>query len=908
MPDEPSILDPNGLGGSNNNSADPFGNSATPVTASVDSRRGANALRNLFNTIVGDAGRAERAMDRLTRAVQRTTNSLRQMGNQRGTGTTSTSGQIEEATSQQRQGVLSGISSGMSRFGGSLKSIGTSLGNISPNKAMFGTTLFQIGQAGVGALDQRVNNAYAGMLANDRLSVLFQQTQGISQQQYYDNYRQPLQQYRLGAGGINTLLALQAQTGIKSQVQAGSIQGLSAASGYAYSTQDFAQMIRTLANPMVNNRMTMTLGTGIYGPGGNQRSLTEVFQQVVRGAGLTNRRVIESGKQVGSLTRARLSSLGIPEDMHDLILQYAEENAQFQRKTGGKQGMYDPEQMSHRKLMGIERNFATQKEETERKSAERDEKFYNRQKDNMASLERNTQALIGLQQAIEERLSGLIGARISTRGHPLARLGKGLLGIGMMAAGGAMMLNPTAPGLSQLAGAGLMSAGAGQLFGTLQGAAPAGDPLERGSSSGPYTYTSARSAKNLGSLNNTFKARLARMINDNPNVEINQGFRSATQQREMFYSRYTRSDEPTGVFWNGSYWKKTSAQPDAAPPGMSMHELGLAVDLSGDIEWVQKNAEKYGLKTFANIGEPWHVQPSELPNNRRDYEKMGAPWGRPLGAAPFDKTAKFEAKSWHGPSDRQRMMSARGITNAVIASRSGSSGAEAVLGISSPVSNRTRGGLVKGIPSAEDIPAGFMFRTTASYGGWGYYVPKEFSDADLEALHRREQPAWDVGPITNSHGTFYGGFSMNDYNWQRAKKGLAAKGIDTSKWAPNANDTVERQKMAAKYLLEDLWAHNGWEPIVRGTVDWPGVGVLPSIDLPEGTATSTIKSSKTGDPLGMPTRGSGTMVVNGGNNITLAPTIYIQSSGNNEADARRAANEFVRIFNNDVKLSALRSA
>lgn len=338
-----------------------------------------------------------------------------------------------------------------------------------------------------------------------------------------------------------------------------------------------------------------------------------------------------------------------------------------------------------------------------------------------------------------------------------------------------------------------------------------------------------------------------------------------------------------------------------------MHELGLAVDLNGDLEWVQTNAHKYGLRTFANIGEPWHIQPTEVPDSRREYERAGAPWGRPPGAAQFDPEAKFEATSWHGPQERQLMMSSRGIQNAIIASKTGA--AAALLDNRSPfsLSNRTRGNLVKGMPSASDIPRGFMFRTTPSYGGWGYYVPQDFTDDDLEALHRQEQPSWFVGPITNSHGTFYGGFSMNDYNWKRAKEGLAATGVDTSDWGPHANDTIQRQKMAAEWLLEKAWAHNGWEPIVRGSVNWPGVGKLASVPMPNVVKPETIKSSSTGDPLGMPTRGGGGgMIMASGDTITIAPNIYIQSMGSNEADARRAAEEFSRLFSQNVKVSALR--
>jgi hypothetical protein len=53
-----------------------------------------------------------------------------------------------------------------------------------------------------------------------------------------------------------------------------------------------------------------------------------------------------------------------------------------------------------------------------------------------------------------------------------------------------------------------------------------------------------------------------------------------------------------------------------------MHEIGLAADLKGDLNWWQSNAARFGLKTFAQEnGEPWHTQPSEYPTGRGEYEK-----------------------------------------------------------------------------------------------------------------------------------------------------------------------------------------------------------------------------------------------------------------------------------------------
>ena len=487
------------------------------------------------------------------------------------------------------------------------------------------SAVLQLGTMGLSGIDNRVNNAYAQMLSYDKLSMLYQQTQGISQNRFANAVLQPLSQYKLGQGGASTLLGLQASTGLSAQGNAESIAGLRAATGFAYSTQDMAQMMRTMASPMVNNRMTMTLGTGMYGPGGSQRNMMEVVQQIVRGAGLTDARSVEGGMQIGSVTRARLSAYGVPEDMHDMILQYAKTNVQYQKK-GGK-GMYNPNDKTAQKLMGVDKNFANEQEETQRVSEARDMQFYKRQADNYAQLERNTQGLIKAFGALEDKLSGIIGTRVSTRNSTGIAIGKTVLG-GAMVLGGIAGAKFTGGASLALSAYGVSQIGAGLKGFTPGDPMPGGRDYSVGYGGGRKSLSEVNGVGFVAKLNPKFRERILKMMQENPAVGIGSGHRESDVQRTMFTDRYLKTDEKTDIFWEGSYWKKKDGVAPAAPPGFSMHEIGLAADLTGDLDWVQKNAHRFGLKTFGGVnGEPWHVQPAELPNSRVEYEKSGASWG-----------------------------------------------------------------------------------------------------------------------------------------------------------------------------------------------------------------------------------------------------------------------------------------
>jgi hypothetical protein len=831
-------------------------------------------------------------------------------------GTTSTGTAVSQAIASSKASVVPKTGSSPVAQAGMMGGSGSGFfsnmrGAAFPSGTGGGAGMAQVAQygmqaigAGINAIDNRTNQMYGRALRTDQLAVLYQQTEGISQQGYYDQYRKPLQGFRLGADGTNQLLSLQAQTGINAQKQAGSIQGLSAALGYSYSTQDFASMLTTLANPMVNNRMTMTLGTGLYGPGGKQRSMTEVFQGVVRGSGLTNERYLAGAMQQGSSARARLTQLGLPEDMQNAVLQYAKDNVTFQKKTGGNQGMYNPELKSQREIMGIEKNFATQQQETTRKQEVKDEKFYNRQKDNLASMETNTQKMIELTTRIQELTSAITGARISSRGNPITRIGGSLLkkglGAGIIAASGigTVLSGGTATPLTL----GTAAFGASLLLGD-------GTETASGKKSASATKGKVTSGSSSG-LNDKFRQRLEQMIEaSGGKVGIGGGFRSSAQQRSLFLSRYSRTSDKTGTFWDGAYWKKNSGVADAAPPGMSMHEIGLAADLTGDLNWVQENAAKYGLKTFANVNnEPWHVQPAELPNSRRQYEKAGAPWGTIAGAERMDPNATFEGASSDG-----------GVSDALYNSTgSGNVNAYSQMGMSAQmeafkVGSRKLGGgggggrMATGRRTRNVGSASTSTQQSGSVTTGKAMDPRAIAQMLLNRGFKKEdiwkmlaishrESRWipsvrNVGPVDDSYGLFQINMKGNLGEARRKYFGIAD---DSELFDPKTNVKAARITYGGGNL-------SPWN--VKG--DWKN-GIAPDKMAQSKQIAQSMNLPTTGDPT-TPSRGGGNTTVVQGGGVTIAPNIYIQSTGSNTADAKRAAQEVANLITQDLKRTAMRN-
>jgi len=510
-------------------------------------------------------------------------------------------------------------------------------------------------------MDARIDRGISYATSADRLNVLTQQMTGMSQMQVMENMRRPLTNYRLGENGVNAMMQFQAATGVTANANlARSIEALRVSSGFSRSTQDILTEQQQLMNPEVANRMLFMAGVNAYNIGGGMRDPLETRQNLVRQLGLDNPAIARSALLPGSVTRARMADMGLGDEAQTAILQYAQQQIQF-REKGGK-GFYDPSDPRQRQMMGIEDNLATQQEETTRVQGAREENFMRRQIDNMASLEKSNQKLIEALGSLEDRLSGIIGARTSTR--PFQRAAASL-STPLLAAGGALSLVPggAAFGVPMMITGGLLGALGDPPNPEAEGMGTPSAQQNTTSSANddttmvPYGYggnrislSELKTKPDFQKIKPRFRDRLLRMMRANPNVGIGGGYRSPQSQEQMFRSRYQPTTEKTDIFWDGKYWKHVSGAP-AAPPGRSMHEIGLAVDMVGDLEWMNANAGQFGLKHFAGVNnEPWHVQPSDLPNSRAKYEGQGAPWGTDGASSGADSGTAIEGHAAEGHS------------------------------------------------------------------------------------------------------------------------------------------------------------------------------------------------------------------------------------------------------------------
>jgi hypothetical protein len=462
-----------------------------------------------------------------------------------------------------------------------------------------GQAVMQQMTAGINWAGARSQGAAPYMLTADRTGMLYRQMYGGTQLQYQNKYRAPLTGPRsdpllLGNGGVESMLALQATTGLNATQMAQGVQGMRVSSGFGYSTGAANAMIGALAAPGSSNLMTIMTGMGLYGPGGKANDPMDVIRNTVQRMGLTSQRMVQGAFQPGSMTRANLSRSGLPEDMQNMVLQYAQQNLEYRSKGG--EGMYDPAKREHRQRMGVEEGYATEFERTRVEETRREERFYNRQVDNYDRMEHNTQALIRVASAIEDRFSTLVGAKISATNNPWLRgagqaasvLGPTLLGIGAGAT--ALGMATTATGVGAPIGMGLMAVG-----GLLT--AMSGDPddvIQPGMEAG---------------FSGNLRAMATAAEKEGHVLSLTSGVRTEADQKALFLDRH--DEDPNGNrVYNGKTYSLNAAgraKGYAAPPGHSLHQLGMAADLGprSAWTWIGANASRFGLRVAE--GEPWHV-------------------------------------------------------------------------------------------------------------------------------------------------------------------------------------------------------------------------------------------------------------------------------------------------------------
>jgi len=768
----------------------------------------------------------------------------------------------------------------------------------------------QVASAIGDAINKRIGENSQYSLSANRIDMLYQQTTGMGGQEVRDRMRAPLSQYKLGTGGINQVMALQASTGIDASKQGRSAEFIRAASGYGYSTEQANQMARGLADPNAANRMFMTMGTGLYKIGGEQRSSSEVIQATVQRLGLTTRSSIEGALAPGSMTRERMRQSGLPEDMQDITLQYAKENLAFKKKGGT--GMYDATSKVHRKLIGVEDTYANQHAETERVKNARDESMYNKQADSYADMEKGLQSVTRALQKFEEAMSGIIGLKIKAKPY------SGAIKAGSTILGGLLGL-PFGP-----AG---VAAGAtiGQTVGNFLG-----DPTgEKDSGTGPKgdggNITKSRGA--LDKVHPRLRTRLEAMMKENPRLYIGGGVRTTAQQKEMFLSRYEPTTEKTDVFWKNQYWKRVRGAA-AAPPGMSMHEIGLAADLapSTEFDWIKENAARFGLRSFFDVNnEPWHVQPEELPASRLKYEKMGAPWGHNGNVTePTDTNASVANLEtlMHQTVSGMGGTAGKGV-NMAISNYAGLSMNSAIEAFGLDMMgaggggylNTTGGGTNPASPGSNSSGSGGFNQSGPLTGAQVAAVMYKAGFrgkrlVEAVAIAHRESRFNPRSLANDSDDLSYGLMQINmkgDMGPGRRKTYKLKKNEDLFNPATNARVAW---KLSGHGNNWDHWKDDSGNPLNNTNIPQAAKYVKQA-----GYATSG--HPKQGDPnidmasYAPSSRGGSTVVMQGdsGNtfHVSIAPTINLNGGNNYGADVQKLSKEVTSLLEREVKLLMLRS-
>lgn len=107
---------------------------------------------------------------------------------------------------------------------------------------------------------------------------------------------------------------------------------------------------------------------------------------------------------------------------------------------------------------------------------------------------------------------------------------------------------------------------------------------------------------------------------------IGVAWRSSETQLKGFIDRHDVVATGGCCQYQGKRYALKPHRAHMAPPGRSYHETttpagqALAVDMVGDLRWMNANASRFGIQHFADLGEAWHCQPHELPRSRSGYK------------------------------------------------------------------------------------------------------------------------------------------------------------------------------------------------------------------------------------------------------------------------------------------------
>lgn len=106
------------------------------------------------------------------------------------------------------------------------------------------------------------------------------------------------------------------------------------------------------------------------------------------------------------------------------------------------------------------------------------------------------------------------------------------------------------------------------------------------------------STENVGALNPVLGAAIAELVSATDGaIQVVSGFRTQEAQARLWRDAVDRYGSPAAA----GDW--------VAPPGHSMHERGLAVDLGGDLDLAVMTIERLGLPLYRPLdNEPWHFE------------------------------------------------------------------------------------------------------------------------------------------------------------------------------------------------------------------------------------------------------------------------------------------------------------